>query len=296
MPADYKIDYNKYSPISIICPTRHRCHGIYNFLESAYVNAWRFDTFEIIFVCDDDDKASPAWIDICKEKYPEMDISYYVRPRTEFLNRDCFNYGAERAKGKYLWNVGDDLEFILPHWDRAIFDNLDIFYGGREFDLKKAKLDRIVYINVGCDTPKLEDVKWPYSCFSIISREAIEAVGFFLIPGIPSWCSDYAIGELYAKSNRMMGLPEQMFKHVGVETASIRGDKVTARLNDIMIKHKAPQLAEKWRTEKLPNLIKAINEKITQAEQGYKLLFKTDTKEAEKFNEKTKGIKSFAKS
>ena len=35
-------------------------------------------------------------------------------------------------------------------------------------------------------------------------------------------------------------------------------------------------------------------EKITQAEQGYKLLFKTDTKEAEKFNEKTKGIKSFA--
>jgi hypothetical protein len=37
-------------------------------------------------------------------------------------------------------------------------------------------------------------------------------------------------------------------------------------------------------------------EKITQAEQGFKLLFKTDKEEADKFNKKTKGIKGFAAS
>jgi len=260
--SEYKIDYNKYKPISLICPTRHRCHGIYHFLNSAYRTAWRYDTFEVIFICDEDDKASPLWIEICKDKFPEMNISYYVRERTEFLNRDYFNWGTKFAKGKYFWVVGDDLEFILPHWDRAVFDCLDK-YCGRYFDsLIPIKNDRIVYINIKCDTPKPVEVEYDFSCFPIISREAVETVGFFMIPEIPSWCSDYTIALLYNQTNRIMETPVQTFKHIGVETGVIIGDKVTERMNEIMKKYNSQAIAKKWEMEKLPILKNKINQKI----------------------------------
>ena len=263
----YMLDYEKYIPISIICPTRHRCHGIHSFLESAYKTAWRFDTFEIIFICDNDDKATPPWIDICKDKFPELDISYYIRERTEFLNRDYFNYGAEKAKGKYFWNAGDDLIFILPQWDKAVFDYLDIFFKGRPCDNQPLLKDGIVYINIKCDTPKLPDIGYPYSCFPIISRKAVETLGFFLIPEIPSWCSDYVLGELYSRCNRFAAIPEQVFKHIGVETKSATGDKVTERLHEIMKKYNSPRLAGDWLLKKMPDYRRKIYEAITKAEE-----------------------------
>lgn len=266
---NYIIPYDYYKPISLICPTRHRCHGIYHFLNSAYRTAWRYDTFEIIFICDDDDKASPAWIDICKTKFPEMDISYYIRPRSDFLNRDYFNYGAERAKGKYFWDVGDDLEFILPEWDKSIFDCLDIFYKRRPFDEESPIKDDIVYINIKCDTPTLPSIKWSYSCFPIISRAAVEAVGFFLIPEIPSWCGDYTIAELYHNMNKVMDIPYQIFKHIGVETGAIIGDENTERLNQIMIKYRSQKIAEKWRKEKAPTLKVKIRQAMDKARENW---------------------------
>jgi len=250
----YTTNYNKYIPITIICPTRERCQGIYYFLDSAYNTCWSCDNFEIIFVCDEDDKASPAWIDICKEKFPKMDISYHIRERTEFLNRDYFNWAVQFGKGKYFWVTGDDLIFVHPEWDKCIFDYLDIYYG-REFDrAKPPRDDKIVYINVQDDTPKPEDIDYPFSCFPIISKKAIETVGFLMIPEIPSWCSDYPIALLYSQVNRFMDLSEKIFKHQGVETKFTKADSITARLDKIMKKYNSPSLAEEWIKNQLPKL------------------------------------------
>ena len=198
-----------------------------------------------------------------------MDISYYIRERTEFLNRDYFDWAIQFAKGKYFWNVGDDLKFILPEWDKAIFDWLDIYYNRRPFDQGLPIKDDIVYINIKCDTPKPSDIDWDFSCFPIISRKAVEATGFFLIPEIPSWCSDYPLAKLYFTCNRLMNISHQFFKHQGVETEAVIGDKITERLHKIMKKYDSSKLAEKWMKEKLPYYANRIYDEVKIAMINY---------------------------
>ena len=250
--------YKTVSPISIICPTRDRVHNLERVLISLERTCCDVNNFEIIFICDSDDIASMAYLNQAKARFPKIHMSHYARERTEFLNRDYFNWALQFAKGKLFWVFGDDLEMVHSEWDKAIFDYLYNFWKGRD--------DRIAYISVKCDTPTPPGIDHPFACFPIMSREAVEKVGFFMIPEIPSWCSDYAISKLYYESNRLMTMKEQLVKHIGVETGAIIGDKVTERMDMIHKKYNSPLLAEKWEKEKLPNLITKLTKDITIGE------------------------------
>jgi len=250
--------YKTVTPISIICPTRDRVHNLERVLLSLQRTCWNVDSFEIIFICDSDDIASIAYLNQAKARFPKIHMSHYARERTEFLNRDYFNWALQFAKGDLFWVFGDDLEMVHSEWDRAIFDYLYNFWKGRN--------DRIAYVSVKCDTPRPPGIEHEFSCFPIMTRQAVEKVGFFMIPEIPSWCSDYVISKLYYDANRLMTMNTALVKHIGAETGAIIGDKVTERMDDIHRKYNSPKLAEQWEKEKLPKLVEKLIEGIIQGE------------------------------
>ena len=84
---------------------------------------------EILFGCDADDATTMKVINNLKNKYHQhIDIIYKYRERSEWLNRDYFNWLANMARGEFCWNIGDDLVFKVQNWDKIILEKLDIYF------------------------------------------------------------------------------------------------------------------------------------------------------------------------
>ncbi len=238
--------------ISMLVPTRDRPLNIERLIKSIIDTAHDLNNLELLFACDDDDATSMYCINQLTNKYSELSITYFYRPRSEWLNRDYFNWLVDKAQGDYMFNMGDDLVFKVKDWDKIILDGIDNFF--------KDKKDKIVYVCVGSDTPNPPGIDYKFTGFPIISKEAINILGFFLIPDIPGWCSDYAIVELYNNKsvNRVLDLDCQFVSHISSHTQAIQGDNITYRMGLICNKYQSPVLAAKWKEEKLPGLIEKL--------------------------------------
>ncbi len=231
--------------LSLICPTRDRTANIQRLIENIVNTVHNIENIELLFACDSDDATSMYFINQQRNKYPTFNIRYYYRERSEWLNRDYYNWLTEKATGEFCWLMGDDLIFAINQWDRIVLDALDNFL--------KDKKDRIAYVNVQSDTPNPPGIDYKFSGFPVISKEAINTLGFFMIPELPSWCGDYLLPLLYGndKVNRMINIEKVILSHISSHTQKVLGDNITYRLGLICNKYNSPKIADAWKKEKL---------------------------------------------
>lgn len=235
--------------LSLLVPTRDRTANIQRLIENIVTTAGNLNNIELLFACDSDDASSMYFINQQRNKYPSLNMKYYYRDRSEWLNRDYYNWLADKSSGEFCWLMGDDLIFTKQKWDITILAEIDKFLADKK--------DRILFVNVQSDTPNPPGIHYKFTGFPIISKEAIETVGFFMIPEIPSWCADYLLPLLYdnPKVKRALNIDGIFLSHISSHTQKILGDNVTYNLGLICNKYKSPELGQKWQKEKLPIVI-----------------------------------------
>jgi len=216
---------------SLLCPTRERISGISDLLTSIKKMTHNLADIEILFAVDDDDIATHQFFNTIQHQvlYPDMNISFYSRERTEFLNGDYYNWLAAKSKGEFIWAVADDVVLLVEHWDKTVYELAQSYLADKK--------DRIVCVGLRDSTPKPKPSLPNFPCFPMVSREAYNFFGFLLHPNIPTWGADVCLYELYVGAKRYLEIYNYVYlDHVSWHTRQKAEDKVAKRIKAIFAK------------------------------------------------------------
>ena len=182
--------------ISLCTPTRGRPERFAEMLASAKDTAT--GPFEVVAWLDEDDPE--------RDRYPQDPLVRYGSGPREYVDGVlCTSYlwtrTWELATGDIAMMCADDSLFRTPGWDVAV-----------EAEFARVP-DRIamVYTDVGDERHE------PWNPF--VSREWIEAVGYFTPPGWPGWFSDTWVWALAAAIDRAVYLPDVLIEHLRVKNS-----------------------------------------------------------------------------
>ena len=183
---------------SLLCPSRQRPYHIGRLYKNLTETIGQVKEVELLLKVDDDDR------------FPHIEGSWirvFRGARSEFLQRDYYNFLAEKAYGNYLWAIGDDIVFQTKNWDKHLEKKIE--------DLLKNIPDRIAYIYVD-ET----DSQAKHPCFPLITKEAFKALGMYFHPELMSWGADRTLFEVYSGINRVFHVPGVAIKHLSYHDGS----------------------------------------------------------------------------
>lgn len=213
---------------SLLVPSRKRPFGIRRLMDSLFHTTRVKNEVEIIFVIDNDDPESKEAIEgiIQMNTYPGFVIKCLTRERSEFLNRDYYNFAASYAQGEFYWAIGDDVVFLVERWDLRIYGYISEYL--------QNKPDRIVCVGIKDTTPKPKPSLPQFPCFPLITKEAYIATGYLLRPNIPTWGADYLIYLLYNRANRYISIEDEYYlHHIGIHTKTGPKDETAQNIENI---------------------------------------------------------------
>lgn len=170
--------------ITLCCPTRERPERFAEMVASARDTATNH--IEIIAVLDvDDPRADDYSGSVC-----------YIKSAPESVHSDLWNQAWRYGTGDTAGLVGDDVVFRTPGWDVAVADSFALWP------------DRIgmVYTENGTRENRPEH---PF-----VSREWINAAGFFTPPYFRSWFADRWLWEVSAAVGRRHYLKGVVIEHM----------------------------------------------------------------------------------
>ncbi len=213
---------------SLICPTRQRIKGIERMLKSILDTASDLAEIEILFAVDEDDQTTLQFFGVLTHQhlYPNLNIQFFARPRSEFTNRDYYNWLAEKTVGDYIWVIADDLTFLIKDWDTLIDSNVQGYLSG--------KVDKICCVGIKDSTPKPKASLPNFPCFPLVTKEAFQFFGFLLHPQIPTWGADYLLYLLYTGADRYLEIQDQVYlNHISWHTHQAPEDATAANIRQI---------------------------------------------------------------
>ncbi len=205
---------------SLLCPSRNRLDMLENLIQSIINTTNNPKDIELLIAVDNDDLDTQKYI---KDRTYPFNVKVFTRDRSDFFNRDYYNWLAHFSKGKYLWAIGNDVVFKIKDWDNIISDKIEEYL--------KDKSDRIVCVGVKDDTPKPDSKKPQFSCFPIITRDAYDVLGTFLHSELNTWGADYTIYTLYKQIERYFLIHDKIYiGHMGYHTNTTPADDLTIRM------------------------------------------------------------------
>lgn len=178
-----------FSKISVLVPTRKRVARLRTMLESYDLTT--ADCSELLFRIDEDDEETSAFLATLPERLKHAVVK---GPRYEGY-RSTHQFLSDLlpwASGDVLMVGNDDMVFETSEWDRYVLEAANKFPDGL-FDL-------------GVET--LNTTHFP---FSIVSRYAVEALGFLYDPRI--FWGDIFLRDVMAAFDRAVLLPGVKITH-----------------------------------------------------------------------------------
>lgn len=242
---------------SLIIPTRERINELDRLVNSIIETAYDLNLVEFIFICDNDYQPT---IDKVKQIQSAFLINskLLIRERSEFVNRDYYNFGASQSSGEFIWACADDLVFLHRGWDKLIYEKLSAYLNSIN--------DKIVCAVIKHNTHFVNEEARKIPSFPLISRETFNILGFLLHPQIPTWGADILLSDLYDNINRLYIIDEVCFlDHISHHTTKIPADGITRRYGEICAKyavkdeHNMHFIRKNIIPEQVKNLIAYIN-------------------------------------
>ncbi len=217
---------------SILIPTRERLESVGRMVESVLNTISDVKEVELLFAIDDDYLPTKEILESLQKSSP-VSIKIFERPRSEFLNRDYYNWLCQYATGKYIWIGADDIIYQIQNWDLIIEQKVESFLAD--------KPDRIFCATILDNTPapgNPPDDKREYPCFPLTNRETIDKVGYFMPPQMPTWGADRVIYGIYNPINRLLFVDDTIYiDHVGYHQTKTTWDGITDRIGKIFAKY-----------------------------------------------------------
>jgi glycosyltransferase involved in cell wall biosynthesis len=208
---------------SLILASRERIPLLKGLLESLVKTTRSIDQIEVLAVFDDDDYLSKSEISVLEETYKFF--KSFSRPRSEWMHKDYINWIIPKSTGRYCIVLNDDTQFVNPFWDELAWNKLEEYLSD--------KPDGIVY---GFTDTFTKDST--LCCFPLISRKAIDSVGFMLPNERKNWAADRDVFNLYTHPlvNRKLDLPEVKIKHISYHSGARQRDAISFRIGEIFNK------------------------------------------------------------
>ena len=174
---------------SLILNSRQRPVLLHSLLRSLHNTTCHLDDIQVFVSCDSDDNETYSLSKQFKD-------SRYVQ--FEFIERELnlhkrLNSLAFRSDGKYIFVLNDDCEMLTPSWDKIAYTILE--------NTKHDIICGQTHDN-SCDKSQLN-----YASFPIISRKAVEIVGFFMPDSLPGLGGDVFAYRLYNNIDRLIDIP-----------------------------------------------------------------------------------------
>lgn len=202
---------------SIIFPTRERPGLLDRLLKSIVATTKNINDIEVLVAYDTDDIVTKSYI----SQYREMPVTWVECKRSKNLSRDYYSHLSKIADGRWIVIINDDVEFKTKNWDviadrilsKAVGLGPDIIYGSVEDDLGK---NRKTEFN-------------DYTCFPILGKEGVDALGFVFPERIPMWGADIWCRYIYGMVKRTVSIPIRI-SHICHHNGTREQDHVNLRV------------------------------------------------------------------
>lgn len=199
---------------SIILNSRNRIDLLSNLLWSIKTKTKDLSNIEVLINIDDDDKST---LDFANFNQYLFDFTkFFISSRQKNLHIRI-NTAAFQAKGRWIFILNDDTEIITQNWDEISYNILSKGYD-------------IIYGRTNC-TSMDKEKGGEYSSFPIISKEAVNKLGYFMSEQLVGLGADVHIWRVYNTINRIVDIPIQI-RHILHETLEqvVNPDQTSAEM------------------------------------------------------------------
>lgn len=205
---------------SIIFPSRERIILLQKLLESIKRTTVDLEAIEVLIAVDNDDEETKKVL----YQWNYSFVKYFEVSRSSNFSRDYYNFLYEKSKGKWIIAINDDAEFMTERWDVKAITVLNKFIDGGQ---------NIVY---GWIEDMLGDARSTYianySCWPLLGRDGIKAVGHFFPTRINAWGADIWVAKLYDKVQKTVHIP-MTIKHICHHNGTRKQDDINKRVSVI---------------------------------------------------------------
>ncbi len=178
---------------SIILNSRGRSALLFDLLQNIQEKTSNLDEIEILVSCDEDDTETVKIEGFLLSQFRFLKMEFIPRDR-HLLKR--LNVLSKRAVGQYIFVLNDDCLLLNKNWDIESYRTLEEYL--------EDKPDGIVY---GLTQDNSCDKGGDYASFFVISKKAINALGFFVHEKFMGLGGDAAIHRVYKEIDRVVKLP-----------------------------------------------------------------------------------------
>jgi hypothetical protein len=191
---------------TIFLNTRGRTNQFARCLEAVESNTKDPSKVEFIVKADIDDLETVLFLRELNDKRKTFNFKPIVSERPPSLC-SSFNQMARQGKGKYMFVLTDDAEVMTKNWDEIALARIE------EFKVINKIKDDIIYGRTS-DTSIDKGGDKKYASFPIISKQAIDTLGFFMYDSFVGLGGDSSIYRVYEQVKRVVDLTEIQLDHV----------------------------------------------------------------------------------
>jgi hypothetical protein len=156
---------------SLLLPSRLRENCLARLAESVQTTTADLQSVEMLVAVDDD----------CEYSLNFPFLSFHARERMPNIS-GYFNWLFPKCKGRFIWVLNDDAEICTANWDEILLDSLDW---------------QVPCYGLVHPTRFNDEGQLVFSEFPVLSRVAIERLGYVMPETYPGWAADNAIGRIY---------------------------------------------------------------------------------------------------
>ncbi len=225
---------------TLIIAFRERIELLLTMLKTLVENSANINLIEVFLAIDNDDQITLNSIPKIKAQYPF--VHFFVNQQSIYFTRDYINPLAKLARGRFVINGNDDMEFVTKGWDRVVYDRMheaSLIYG-----------DEIMLGIVKDGLIREGDQKKPdFSCWPIVSKKSIEYLGYFVDEAFYVWGVDQILAQLYRKIDRVVYMTDVLIAHNSGHANRRPFDKNHAKFCEIHRKYPATFTIERLNAE-----------------------------------------------
>lgn len=191
--------------LSVIIVSRNRPTLLRNAIESVQRNSSKVELW-VGYDLDDEPTRLIA---------EEMGCFTAGAPRDVNRHASLLNPIVAKTCGDYIMGLNDDAEIRTPNFDDVISNSIESFL--------KDRPDRIAYGRgqevwpwPNVKEPWEASLKYKYACYPILTREVVNALGYFMPPQISGPGADIMFARIFASAceNRLVDIPVEIYDSV----------------------------------------------------------------------------------
>lgn len=182
--------------ISILVPTRGRPDRLKDSLWSIYNNTSLVKDISILLAVDEDDT------EFTQDELPPVTVYRYVR---QAGHNNYYNLLARDKACDAYWLMADDVLVKTPNWDNILYGHIHKIV---DTPLCVAPASYILRPDGRGEIHFCTETGRPYTFFPIVSKRAVELLGYASPPFYRGWGADYYLHKLFHITQQLIDVPE----------------------------------------------------------------------------------------